>query len=59
MDVSEEDLDVKLQKISSDLIEDFDKSLPRFLKKRSEAGVNTVRFRVRQRETERLCHSVS
>jgi len=59
MDAPEEDLDIKLQKISRDLIDDFDKSLPFFLRKGGKLGVNTVRSRVQQRETERLCHSVS
>lgn len=50
MDAPEEDLDIKLQKVSADLISDFDSSLISFLRKPS--GV--VRSRVRTRETERL-----
>jgi hypothetical protein len=58
MDAPEEDLDVKLQKISGDLIADFDKSLHPFLRKQDVAG-GAVRSRVRTRETERLISSVS
>ncbi|KAL2024589.1 hypothetical protein VTK56DRAFT_7632 [Thermocarpiscus australiensis] len=54
MDAPEEDLDIKLQKISGDLIADFDKSLPSFLKRQDGAGGTLVRSRVRSRETERL-----
>jgi hypothetical protein len=59
MDAPEEDLDIKLQKISADLIADFDKSLGPFLRKQDGAGRWTVRSRVRTRETERLISSVS
>ncbi|KAJ4294791.1 hypothetical protein N0V88_005025 [Collariella sp. IMI 366227] len=55
MDAPEEDLDIKLQKISSDLIADFDKSLPHFLRKPDGA----VRSRVRTRETERLISALT
>lgn len=55
MDAPEDDLDIKLQKISSDLIADFDRSLGPFLRRRD--GV--VRSRVRSRETERLVSGVS
>ena len=54
MDASEDDLDIKLQKISGDLIGDFDRSLPRFLRK----GDGFVRSRVRNREAGRLISSV-
>ncbi|SPQ25150.1 ca62311a-f41f-42a4-b0d9-fcc146c57147 [Thermothielavioides terrestris] len=57
MDAPEEDLDVKLQKISGDLIADFDKSLHPFLRKQDVAG-GAVRSRVRTRETERLISSL-
>ncbi|KAM7198583.1 Tubulin folding cofactor D C terminal domain containing protein [Naviculisporaceae sp. PSN 640] len=50
MDAPEDDLDIKLQKISGDLIADFDRSLGPFLRRKD--GV--VRSRVRSRETERL-----
>lgn len=61
MDAPEDDLDIKLQKISNDLIADFDKSLLPFLRKQNAAknGASTVRSRVRARETERLVSSVS
>ncbi|KAL1838315.1 hypothetical protein VTJ49DRAFT_2805 [Mycothermus thermophilus] len=54
MDASEHDLDIKLHKISGDLITDFDRSLPRFLRKNDGAGGLVVRSRVRTRETDRL-----
>ncbi|KAK4125491.1 hypothetical protein N657DRAFT_631786 [Parathielavia appendiculata] len=58
MDASEEDLDIKLQKVSADLIADFDKSLGPFLRKQDGAGRSAVRSRVRSRETERLISSL-
>ncbi|KAK4246532.1 tubulin folding cofactor D C terminal-domain-containing protein [Corynascus novoguineensis] len=60
MDAPEDDLDIKLQKISGDLIADFDKSLLPFLRKQNAAkkGAGTVRSRVRARETERLVSSL-
>ncbi|KAL2260797.1 hypothetical protein VTK26DRAFT_5110 [Humicola hyalothermophila] len=54
MDAAEDDLDVKLQKISGDLIADFDRSLRPFLRKQDGAGGASVRSRVRARETGRL-----
>ncbi|KAK4225088.1 tubulin-specific chaperone D [Podospora fimiseda] len=51
MDAPEEDLDIKLQKVSGDLIKDFDSSLPQFLRKSTNS---LVRSRVRTREAERL-----
>jgi hypothetical protein len=59
MDAPEEDLDIKLQKISADLITDFDKTLQPFLRKPNGAGGSAVRSRVRTRETHRLASSVS
>ncbi|KAK4040735.1 tubulin folding cofactor D C terminal-domain-containing protein [Parachaetomium inaequale] len=59
MDAPEDDLDIKLQKISGDLIADFDKSLLPFLRKQDgAAGPGPVRSRVRTRETERLISSL-
>ncbi|EAQ87225.1 hypothetical protein CHGG_03844 [Chaetomium globosum CBS 148.51] len=59
MDAPEDDLDIKLQKISGDLIVDFDKSLRPFLRKPDGAGgTASVRSRVRARETERLISSL-
>ncbi|KAK3900588.1 tubulin folding cofactor D C terminal-domain-containing protein [Staphylotrichum tortipilum] len=58
MDAPEEDLDIKLQKISGDLIAEFDKSLRVFLRKPARDGASAslppVRSRVRTRETDRL-----
>ena len=64
MDAPEEDLDIKLQKISGDLIADLDKSLRPFLRtpkqqqQQQHDGKKTVRSRVRTRETERLISTV-
>lgn len=58
MDAPEEDLDIKLQKISGDLIADFDRALPPFLRKPDGAGGTVVRSRVRTRETHRFIASV-
>ncbi len=61
MDAPEEDLDIKLQKISGDLIAEFDKSLRVFLRKPARDGATTlppVRSRVRTRETDRLISTV-
>ncbi|KAK0714574.1 tubulin folding cofactor D C terminal-domain-containing protein [Lasiosphaeris hirsuta] len=54
MDTPEEDLDIKLQKISSDLIVEFDRSLSPFLRREDGGGQTVVRSRVRTRETDRL-----
>jgi hypothetical protein len=59
MDAPEEDVDIKLQKASAELIADFDRSLGPFLRKPDGAGGTLVRWRVRSRETERLISSVS
>lgn len=58
MDAAEAELDVKLQKISADLLEDFDRSLPNFLWKSDGHGGLRVRSRVRANETFRLTGSV-
>ncbi|KAK3312404.1 tubulin folding cofactor D C terminal-domain-containing protein [Apodospora peruviana] len=61
MDAPEEELDIKLQKISGDLIADFDRSLVLFLRKPDRGGAGgllVVRPRVRSRETERLVSSL-
>ncbi len=55
MDAPEDDLDVKLQRISSDLLGDFDRSLPALLRKSN----GSVRTRATWRETGRLTSSVS
>ncbi|KAK1829203.1 tubulin folding cofactor D C terminal-domain-containing protein [Podospora conica] len=54
MDAPEEDLDIKLQQLSGDLITDFDNSLPGFLRKQD----GTVRSRVRTRELQRFVSSL-
>jgi len=58
MDAPEDDLDIKLQKVSGDLIADFDKSLGPFLRKQNGSGRSPVRSRVRTRETDRLISHV-
>ncbi len=66
MDAPEEDLDIKLQKISGDLIADLDKSLGPFLRtpkqqqqqQQQHDVKKPVRSRVRTRETERLISTV-
>lgn len=50
MDAPEADFDIKLQKISADLIRDFDEFLPSFLTKKDRNGVVKTRSRVRARE---------
>ncbi|KAK0750951.1 armadillo-type protein [Schizothecium vesticola] len=54
MDAPEDDLDIKLQQLSGDLITDFDKSLPDFLRKQD----GSVRSRVRTRELQRFVSSL-
>ncbi|KAM0431851.1 hypothetical protein ACHAPT_005103 [Fusarium lateritium] len=54
MDAPEADIDIKLQKISADLLSDFDRSLPHFLWKSDGHGGTRVRSRVRAKETFRL-----
>ncbi|KAK2002890.1 beta-tubulin cofactor d [Colletotrichum falcatum] len=51
MDAQEDDSDIKLQRVSSDLIADFSRSLPLFLRK---PDGKTLRARVRVSETARL-----
>ncbi|KAH7328316.1 tubulin folding cofactor D C terminal-domain-containing protein [Stachybotrys elegans] len=58
MDAGEADLDIKLQKISRDLLGDFDKSLPSFLRKPDGHGGLRVRSHVRANETNRLTSSI-
>ncbi|KAF7544693.1 hypothetical protein G7Z17_g9747 [Cylindrodendrum hubeiense] len=54
MDAPEADLDIKLQKISGDLLGDFDRSLRDFLWKPDGHGGSRVRSRVRAKEIFRL-----
>jgi hypothetical protein len=59
MDAPEADIDIKLQKISADLLGDFDRSLPHFLWKPDGHGGTIVRSRVRAKEIFRLTNTVS
>ncbi|KAJ4270272.1 hypothetical protein NW762_001948 [Fusarium torreyae] len=58
MDAPEADIDIKLQKISADLLGDFDRSLPQFLWKPDGHGGTRVRSRVRAKETWRLTNTL-
>lgn len=58
MDASEADVDIKLQKISADLIGDFDRSLHNFLWKSDGHGGSRVRSRVRAKELFRMTSTV-
>lgn len=55
-DAPEEDLDIKLQTVSKDLIADFDARLRPFLRKADGSG--RVRSRVRAREVSHLVSNV-
>lgn len=59
MDAPEEDLDIKLQKISSELITAFDQRLGNFLRKSDGLEGPRVRSRVRVREASHLMANVS
>jgi len=59
MDASEDDLDIKLQKVSSELISTFDQRLGTFLRKPDGVGQSRVRSCVRTREAVYLMSSVS
>lgn len=52
MDAPEADFDIKLQKVSGDLIADFDRFLPTFIRRPDGNGGLRVRSRVRAREVE-------
>ncbi|KFH40835.1 Tubulin-specific chaperone D-like protein [Hapsidospora chrysogenum ATCC 11550] len=52
MDAPEADVDITLQKVSADLISDFDRFLPTFLRKPEANGSSRVRSRVRAREVD-------
>jgi len=54
MNAAEEDLDIKLQKISGDFIEAFDKALPDLLRKSDGDGGTRVRSVVRSRDLYKL-----
>ncbi|KFA61953.1 hypothetical protein S40285_02810 [Stachybotrys chlorohalonatus IBT 40285] len=58
MDAGEGDVDVKLQRVSADLIAEFDQTLPSFLRKPDGRGGFRVRSRVRISESKRLTSSL-
>lgn len=58
MDAPEEDLDIKLQKVSSELIVAFDERLASFLRKPDGSVGYRVRSRVRAREASHLMSNV-
>lgn len=59
MDAPEHELDIKLHRVSEELIAAFDERLAPFLRKPDGAGCFCVRSRVRAREAEYLISSVS
>lgn len=59
MDAPEEDLDIKLQRVSGELIAAFDQRLKAFLWKPDGSGASRVRSRVRAREAFHLMSNVS
>ncbi|KAF9765274.1 hypothetical protein IL306_002448 [Fusarium sp. DS 682] len=58
MDAPEADIDIKLQKISADLLGDFNRSLPNVLYKPDGHGGTRVRSRVRAKEIFRLTNAL-
>ena len=58
MDAAEFDLDIKLQKVSGELIADFDRSLRSLLRKADGGGSPRIRSWVRAHEVFRLTGSV-
>lgn len=58
MDAPEDDLDIKLQKVSSELIATFDQRLGPLLRKPDGSGESCVRSRVRVREASHLMSNV-
>lgn len=58
MDVPEADFDIKLQKISADLIAELDTLLPSLIFKAGGSGGTKVRSRVRARELDSLIQDV-
>jgi hypothetical protein len=54
MDAAEDDRDIKLQKLSSTFIADFELSLHPFLYRTTADGTSKVRRNVRAREADRL-----
>lgn len=59
MDAPEDDLDIKLQRVSSELIATFDQRLEKFLRKPDGLGGVRIRSRVRAREASYLMSNVS
>lgn len=58
MDAPEDDLDIKLQRVSSELIATFDQRLPTLLRRSNGLGEFRVRSRVRVREAAHLMSNV-
>jgi hypothetical protein len=54
MDAAEDDRDIKLQKLSSTFITDFERALHPFLYRTTPDGTTKVRRNVRAREANRL-----
>jgi hypothetical protein len=54
MDAAEEEQEILLQRVSADLIADFERSLKPFLWRILSNGESRIRRRVRDRETDRL-----
>jgi hypothetical protein len=59
MDAPEVELDIKLQKVSGDLVTEFERSLGPFLRKSDGSGGLQVRSRVRISETYKIIFGVS
>ncbi|TAQ85333.1 hypothetical protein B7494_g6343 [Chlorociboria aeruginascens] len=54
MDAPDDDGDLRLQRVSADLLDDLQRSLHPFLWKKTTSGKTRIRQRVRARETDRL-----
>lgn len=59
MDAPEDDLDIKLQRVSGELIAAFDQRLKSLFWKTDASGVARIRSRVRAREVHHLISTVS
>lgn len=58
MDAADDDQDVKLQRASADLLEDFKSSIGPILWKTTKSGKRQIRSHVRSRDTSRLVNLV-
>jgi hypothetical protein len=54
MDAAEEEQEIRLQRVSADLLADFEQSLKPFLWRTLANGEPRIRRRVQDRETDRL-----